>query len=205
MKLVINHLTRMQTGLHLRGGRRSGDGPARAADAALADEEGPAGPARRPVRHRPRDRAWAGPGTMGRGRRAKTTCSIAAKCGVWATCPPANSGAGCSGWPDPSWARSSARTCCPAASHPTPWTWAGASLRWAASSRPAGRSCSSNAAIARSGGRIRIQFQSGQYEFELGVTDIRLYGPDHVTPDPQVVERTAERLQAAESSFWASA
>jgi hypothetical protein len=50
-----------------------------------------------------------------------------------------------------------------------------------------------------SGGRIRLQFTSGQYEFELGVTDIRLYGPDHVTPDAEVVQRVADRLQAAPS------
>jgi hypothetical protein len=43
-------------------------------------------------------------------------------------------------------------------------------------------------------GRIRIQFQSGRYEFELGVTDIRLYRDDHVTPDTDVVGRVAERL-----------
>jgi len=44
-------------------------------------------------------------------------------------------------------------------------------------------------------GRVRIEFQSGQYEFELGVTDIRLYRDDHVTPDPDVLQRVAERLQ----------
>jgi hypothetical protein len=44
-------------------------------------------------------------------------------------------------------------------------------------------------------GRIRIQFRSGDYEFELGVTDIRLYRDDHVTPDPDVVQRVADRLQ----------
>jgi hypothetical protein len=50
-----------------------------------------------------------------------------------------------------------------------------------------------------SGGRIRLQFTSGHYEFELSVTDIRLYGPDHVTPDPEIVQRVADRLQAAPS------
>lgn len=45
-------------------------------------------------------------------------------------------------------------------------------------------------------GRIRIAFTSGSYGFELSVTDIRLYGEDHVTPDAKIVERTAERLQA---------
>jgi len=44
-------------------------------------------------------------------------------------------------------------------------------------------------------GRIRIQFRSGRYEFDLGVTDVRLYRDDHVTPDPDVVQRVAGRLQ----------
>lgn len=44
-------------------------------------------------------------------------------------------------------------------------------------------------------GRIRLEFQSGAYQFELSVTDIRLYRDDHVTPDPAVVQRVAERLQ----------
>lgn len=44
-------------------------------------------------------------------------------------------------------------------------------------------------------GRLRLEFQSGAYQFELSVTDIRLYRDDHVTPDPEVVERIAQRLQ----------
>ncbi len=44
-------------------------------------------------------------------------------------------------------------------------------------------------------GRIRIQFKSGPYAFDLAVTDIRLYGNDHVTPDPEVVRLIADRLQ----------
>ena len=44
-------------------------------------------------------------------------------------------------------------------------------------------------------GRIRLEFQSGPYQFELSVTDIRLYRDDHVTPDAAVVQRVAERLQ----------
>jgi hypothetical protein len=47
-------------------------------------------------------------------------------------------------------------------------------------------------------GRIRLEFTAGQYEFELPVTDIRLFGPDHVTPDPALVVRTNERLQTTE-------
>ena len=44
-------------------------------------------------------------------------------------------------------------------------------------------------------GRIRIQFESGQYEFDLGVTDVRLYRDDHVTPNPDMVQRVAGRLE----------
>lgn len=47
----------------------------------------------------------------------------------------------------------------------------------------------------QSRGRVRMQFQSGQYEFELSVTDIRLYRDDHVTPDPDVIQRVGDRLQ----------
>jgi len=36
-----------------------------------------------------------------------------------------------------------------------------------------------------------------KYEFDLGVTDIRLYGDDHFTPDDDVVRRTNQRSQAA--------
>jgi len=48
---------------------------------------------------------------------------------------------------------------------------------------------------AGSRGRLRLEFQSGVYQFELSVTDIRLYGCDHVTPDETVIERVAQRLQ----------
>ena len=46
-----------------------------------------------------------------------------------------------------------------------------------------------------SGGRIRLQLVSGPHVFEVSVTDLRLYCADHVTPDPDVVQRVAERLQ----------
>lgn len=46
-------------------------------------------------------------------------------------------------------------------------------------------------------GRIRVEFTSGSHEFELSVTDIRLYCEDHVTPDSEMVGRTARRLQVA--------
>ncbi len=47
---------------------------------------------------------------------------------------------------------------------------------------------------AQSRGRVRLEFRSGEHPFELSVTDIRLYRGDHVTPDPDVIGRVAERL-----------
>jgi four helix bundle suffix protein len=47
--------------------------------------------------------------------------------------------------------------------------------------------------------RIRMRFQSGSHEFDVPVTDIRLYGSDHVTPDRAIVSRTAERLESTAS------
>ena len=47
----------------------------------------------------------------------------------------------------------------------------------------------------QSRGRVRMEFQSGEHEFSLGVTDIRLYCDDHVTPDPEVIERVGRRLE----------
>ncbi len=44
-------------------------------------------------------------------------------------------------------------------------------------------------------GRIRIEFQVGEHPFDLGVTDIRLYESDHVTPDEILVEQTDQRLR----------
>ena len=46
--------------------------------------------------------------------------------------------------------------------------------------------------------RIRMILTCGPYEFSVSVTDIRLFGADHVTPDLQVVMRTAERLNTTE-------
>lgn len=52
---------------------------------------------------------------------------------------------------------------------------------------------------AESHGRVRIELQAGDDQLDLGVTDIRLYGPDHYTPDPQTVDHINARLQAAAS------
>jgi hypothetical protein len=45
--------------------------------------------------------------------------------------------------------------------------------------------------------RIRMAFHIGDFPFNLGVTDIRLYAADHVTPNHEVIYRTEQRLQAA--------
>lgn len=49
---------------------------------------------------------------------------------------------------------------------------------------------------AQGRGRLRVEFRSGERQFELSVTDIRLYRDDHVTPDPVVIERISRRLDA---------
>jgi hypothetical protein len=46
--------------------------------------------------------------------------------------------------------------------------------------------------------QVRLRVTDGQFDLDLGVTDIRLYGPDHVTPDEAVVRRVGERLRAKE-------
>jgi hypothetical protein len=49
----------------------------------------------------------------------------------------------------------------------------------------------------RPGGRkIRFAFQSGDYAFNVPVTDIRLYAEDHVTPSAETVERVAATISA---------
>ncbi|MBW3540976.1 MAG: hypothetical protein KY476_11955 [Planctomycetes bacterium] len=45
--------------------------------------------------------------------------------------------------------------------------------------------------------KVRLAFSDGCFDVDVGVTDIRLYGPDHVTPDVELVKRTAERLKNA--------
>ncbi|HUG94357.1 MAG TPA: hypothetical protein VML55_26235 [Planctomycetaceae bacterium] len=55
--------------------------------------------------------------------------------------------------------------------------------------------------VAHRGGRphkVRIAFSDGRFDVDVGVTDIRLYAADHVTPDVALVSRTAERLQQAQ-------
>ncbi len=44
--------------------------------------------------------------------------------------------------------------------------------------------------------QIRVRTGDGRFGLDLAVTDIRLYGADHVTPEPGVVERVARRLRS---------
>lgn len=46
--------------------------------------------------------------------------------------------------------------------------------------------------------QVRLRVSDGAFDLDLGVTDVRLYGPDHVTPDEAAVGRVRERLQAGE-------
>jgi hypothetical protein len=43
--------------------------------------------------------------------------------------------------------------------------------------------------------QVRLRVSDGQFALDLGVTDIRLYGPDHVTPDQARIEQVAGRLR----------
>jgi hypothetical protein len=46
--------------------------------------------------------------------------------------------------------------------------------------------------------QVRIAFGDGALKVDVGLTDIRMYGRDHVTPDLQQVERIAQRLRTHE-------
>jgi len=45
--------------------------------------------------------------------------------------------------------------------------------------------------------RIRLRLKTGRIPLSVPVTDIRLYGLDHMTPDPAAVERTQDRLRTS--------
>jgi hypothetical protein len=45
-------------------------------------------------------------------------------------------------------------------------------------------------------GQVRLRLSDGRFDLDLGVTDIRLYGADHVIPDEIVIERVARRIRA---------
>jgi hypothetical protein len=42
--------------------------------------------------------------------------------------------------------------------------------------------------------QVRMNFTDDDFQLDCGVTDIRLYGHDHVTPEEKVVEAIAQRL-----------
>jgi hypothetical protein len=44
--------------------------------------------------------------------------------------------------------------------------------------------------------QIRLRASDGRFNLDLSVTDVRLYGADHVTPDEALVERVARRLKS---------
>jgi hypothetical protein len=45
--------------------------------------------------------------------------------------------------------------------------------------------------------RLRMKLQTGRIPLSVAVTDIRLYAPDHVTPDPTAVVAANERLKSS--------
>jgi hypothetical protein len=49
--------------------------------------------------------------------------------------------------------------------------------------------------------QIRLDLSDGQLAANVSVTDIRFYGPDHLTPDRRVVERVATRLATGEPAI----
>ena len=46
--------------------------------------------------------------------------------------------------------------------------------------------------------QVRLRLSDGELHLDLGVTDIRLYAADHVTPDPRTIDRVARRLAGGE-------
>ena len=44
--------------------------------------------------------------------------------------------------------------------------------------------------------QVRLRVSDGQFDLDLAVTDIRLYGPDHATPDIEAIEAVASRLRS---------
>jgi len=49
--------------------------------------------------------------------------------------------------------------------------------------------------------KIRMKVTDGKFYLDLGVTDMRLYQDDHVTPDRRVVERVARRLTSQDDAI----
>ena len=46
-----------------------------------------------------------------------------------------------------------------------------------------------------------MRVSDGYFQLDLGVTDIRLYGADHVTPDTKIVRRVVKRLQGGSETI----
>jgi hypothetical protein len=46
--------------------------------------------------------------------------------------------------------------------------------------------------------QVRVRVHDGAYDLDLAVTDIRVYGPDHVTPDDAIIRRVEQRLRLNE-------
>jgi hypothetical protein len=44
---------------------------------------------------------------------------------------------------------------------------------------------------------IRIRIDDGEFDAVVGVTDLRLYGDDHMTPCRSIIERVARRIETA--------
>ena len=57
--------------------------------------------------------------------------------------------------------------------------------------------------IRQPDGSVRIQVADGEFDLDVSVTDIRLYGPDHTTPDDEVVRRIADVLERGAEAILA--
>jgi len=50
--------------------------------------------------------------------------------------------------------------------------------------------------------QIRIRVNDGRFDLDLGITDIRLYGEDHVTPNKRIVKNVGDRLRKEEDVIF---
>lgn len=46
--------------------------------------------------------------------------------------------------------------------------------------------------------QVRMQVNDGEFDLDVGVTDLRLYAADHVAPDTERIEQVAQRLRDGE-------
>ncbi len=138
---------------------------------------------------------WAGPNGLAHSPNRRITCFTKARPARWVTCPPANSGISCNELPSPSCCEIFGRDLLPRSSHSYAVNVGRGVASLGCFVPPSHARLLLQRRDASSRGRIRLEFQSGAHHFELSVTDIRLYGDDHVTPDAEAVERIAQRLQ----------